>query len=314
MCTTAAIHLNGKFMLARSLDLEYDFGDGVTLVPRNYPLRLRSGDIFMRHPAFIGTAAIVDGYPLLADGMNEYGLCIAGLRFPDSDEYARITKRGKINLAPFEIIPYILSMAKCTDEAIRLISKSHIVDIPFNGSIENSPMHFHVTDGVSGAIIELSDGGLHVYEDKAGVLTNSPPYPFQLYNLAHYLNIDRGEPKTSHGARVFSAGLMAHGLPGDYSSTSRFVKAAWLIRTHDAPRGCEEAVAQSIINAVSPPYGSVVGDSGGYHFTRYTALMVPDDMSYTITPFGGATRKFAIKKESRNLDSLILLGKITSFS
>ena len=312
MCTTAAIRLNDKFIFARSLDLEYDFGDGVTLVPRNFPIRLRGGDVLLRHPAFIGMAAVVDGYPLLADGMNEYGLCVAGLRFPDSDAYGRVTKRGRTNLAPFEIIPYILSRAKCTEEATKLISDAHIVDIPFNDSIENSPMHFHINDGVSGAIIELTDGALHIYEDKCGVLTNSPPYPFQLYNLAHYLNIEKGEPKNSHGARVFSRGLMAHGLPGDYSSTSRFVKAAWLTRELIAPIGCEEAVAESIIRAVSPPYGSVIGDGGKMHYTRYTALMQPSTASYTLSPFGKETKKYKIEKESRDNDSLTVLNKIIS--
>ena len=312
MCTTVCIHLNERFIFARSLDLEYDFGDGVTLVPRNYPLRLRGGEVFLRHPAFIGMAAVVDDYPLFADGMNEYGLCIAGLRFTDSDAYGRMIKRGKTNLAPFEIIPYILSMAKSTDDAVKLLSASHIVDIPFNDLIENSPMHFHITDGVTGAIVELTDGVTHIYEDKVGVLTNNPPYPYQLYNLAHYLNIERGEPKKSHGARVFSAGLMAHGLPGDYSSTSRFVKAAWLSRTLTAPVGYENEVAKSFIRAVSPPYGSVIGDGGKMHYTRYTALMDPKERSYTIDFFGKDTEKFKIEKESRDLDSLSILNKITS--
>ena len=313
MCTTACIHLNERFIFARSLDLEYDFGDGVTLVPRNYPLRLRCKDVFLRHPAFIGMAKIVEDYPLLADGMNEYGLCVAGLRFPDSDAYGRIIKRGKTNLAPFEIIPYLLSMAKSTDEAVKLLLSSHIVDIPFNDAIENSPMHFHITDGVSGAIVELTDGIMHVYEDKAGVLTNSPPYPFQLYNLAHYLNIERGSPKISHGAHVFGSGLMAHGLPGDYSSTSRFAKAAWLCRATTAPSGAEAEVAESFIRAVSPPYGSVITDSGKLHYTRYIALMEPKEKSYTVKAFGNRSEKFKIEKESRDLDSLSLLNRITSF-
>ena len=312
MCTTVNLNLNGKFIFARSLDLEYDFGDGVTLVPRNYPLRLRSGEVYMRHPAFIGMAAVVDGYPLFADGMNEHGLCVAGLRFPDSDAYSKTIKRGKTNLAPFEIIPYLLSTAKCTEDAVKLIAASHIVDVPFNDSIENSPMHFHISDGVSGAIIELYDGEMHIHEDKCGTLTNSPPYPFQLYNLAHYLNIDRKEPKISHGARVFSRGLMAHGLPGDYSSTSRFVKAAWLARTVSAPEGYESEVAESFIRAVSPPYGSIVGARGEMHYTRYTALMIPSEKSYTATPFGKRSESFKIEKESRDLDSLLILNKITS--
>lgn len=312
MCTTAAIHLNDRFIFARSLDLEYDFGDEVVLVPRNCPIKLRSGEVFLRHPAFIGMAAVVDNYPLLADGMNEYGLCIAGLRFPDSDSYAKIMRRGVTNLAPFEIIPYLLSMAKSTDEAVKLVLGSHIVDIPFNDSIENAPMHFHINDGVTGAIIELTDGRLHAHEDKVGVLTNSPPYPYQLYNLAHYLNLERGEPKNSHGARVFGAGLMAHGLPGDYSSTSRFVKAAWLCRTREAPRGDEMAVAESFMRSVTPPYGSVIGDGGKIHYTRYVSLMVPSEKSYTAIPFSKTAKRLTIEKESRDLDSLIILEKITS--
>ena len=307
MCTTASIHLNEKFIFARSLDLEYDFGDGITLVPRNFQLKFRGKDTSVRHSAFIGMAKVVDGYPLFADGFNEHGVCIAGLRFPDSDAYFNIKKRDKINLAPFEIIPYILATSKCARDAVAAMRNTHIVDIPFNDEIENTPMHFHITDGIEGAVVELSNGELNIYEDKAGVLTNSPPYPYHLYNLAHYLNLEPGSPKTSHGARVFSHGLMAHGLPGDYSSTSRFVKAAWLCRNACSPIGHETEVAESYIKAVSPPFGSVVSHNGGVHFTRYTALMEPGAMKYTLSAFGMPPKSATIEKESLDEDSLRIL-------
>ena len=314
MCTTANINLNGKFIFGRTLDLECAFGDGVVLVPRNFPIKLRSGKIILRHTAFLGMAAIRDGFPLFADGMNEYGLCIAGLNFPDSDEYAKHTSRNKTNLAPFEIIPYLLSMAKSADEAAGLIKDAHIVSIPFSDTIENTPLHYHVSDGVCGFIIEWTDGALHVYEDKVGVLTNSPPYPYQLYNLAHYLNIGREEAQNSHGARVFGKGLMAHGLPGDYSPTSRFAKAAWLCQTKNAPDGCELAVAESFMRAVAPPYGSIITENGKMHFTRYISLMQPSDSSYNVIFPKNGCESVKAKKESLDLDSLkILCKRTTSF-
>ena len=39
------------------------------------------------HFAIMGMGIINNNYPLYYDGVNEYGLCMAGLNFPDNAVY-----------------------------------------------------------------------------------------------------------------------------------------------------------------------------------------------------------------------------------
>ena len=44
------------------------------------------------HYAIIGTAIVAEGFPLFYDGMNEKGLCAAGLNFPENAVYYEFSK------------------------------------------------------------------------------------------------------------------------------------------------------------------------------------------------------------------------------
>lgn len=102
MCT-AATYCNGDFYFGRNLDYEFSYGEHVTIMPRNYPIRLHSGALD-RHHAMIGMAHIQDDYPLYYDAVNEKGLCIAGLNFVGNAVYPPVT-RGVASVAQYALIP-----------------------------------------------------------------------------------------------------------------------------------------------------------------------------------------------------------------
>lgn len=309
MCTSVSFKKNGKFLFGRNLDLEYEFGDGVLFMPRNYPLRLRSGEIALRHYALMGVGIVKGDYPLYADGMNEHGLCIAGLRFPDSSGYSMTAKDGYTNLAPFEIIPYLLAKCKNTEEARAVLDRCNVVDIPFDDDTPNAPMHFHISDGADDLTLEFYGGKMNVYENTPGVLTNSPPFPFHLYNLSHYLRIGRDTPKSQMGAVIFGAGLSSCGLPGDFSSTSRFVRAAWLRENFECDAASEARALLSLLQLVAVPEGCVMTESGKRHFTRYSAVMDTENKHFIIlrsSPLQPTTA--SMKKESLDEDSLEIVS------
>lgn len=52
MCT-AATYCSGDFYFGRNLDYEFSYGEHVTIMPRNYPIRLHGGALD-RHYAMIG--------------------------------------------------------------------------------------------------------------------------------------------------------------------------------------------------------------------------------------------------------------------
>ena len=81
MCTAISFNSNTNHYFGRTLDFERRFNESITITPRNYLLKYCKNESEWNHFAFIGTAIIIDDYPLYYDATNEYGLSIAGLSF-----------------------------------------------------------------------------------------------------------------------------------------------------------------------------------------------------------------------------------------
>ena len=119
MCTAITYHTRDHYF-GRTLDLEYNYQEQVTVTSRNYEFRFRRKGGTERHYAIIGMATVVDGYPLYYEAANECGLAMAGLNFPGNAYYAPVAE-GKDNIAPFEFIPWILAQCKSLGEARELL-------------------------------------------------------------------------------------------------------------------------------------------------------------------------------------------------
>ena len=106
MCTCLNLKTKDNYF-GRNLDLEYRFYEKVVVTPRNYEFKLKSKGSFKTKYAMIGMATVVDNYPLYADATNEKGLSIAALNFPNNAAYYNEVAEGKINITPFELIPWL---------------------------------------------------------------------------------------------------------------------------------------------------------------------------------------------------------------
>lgn len=252
MCT--AILWNSYF--GRTLDYELSFGEQVVLVPRRMPLEFCIKPPLKSHYAILGMAAVQSGVPLFFDGMNERGLAMAGLQFA---EFADYSKGG--TLAPFELIPWVLGQCADLAQARRLLRGQQLCDISFAKDLPNAPLHWMIADGSGALILEPTAEGLQMYDATEGVLTNSPPYPYHKLRYEELQHLS-AEP-APHSAR---RGLQAVGLPGDYSSASRFIRAAF-IRAH--LRGEGEGAFYSMTDNISVPRGCIRLPQGDA-FTRYT--------------------------------------------
>ena len=73
MCTAATYYAKDHYF-GRNLDLEFSYHEEITIVPRNYPFIFRKCEGINHHYAMIGTAFVVEGYPLFYDAVNEKGL------------------------------------------------------------------------------------------------------------------------------------------------------------------------------------------------------------------------------------------------
>lgn len=278
MCTSLALN-TPDFYFGRNLDLECSFGEQVVITPRRYPIAFRKAAKNSRHYAFIGMAAIVDGYPLYADAMNEMGLAAAGLNFPGNAWYSPNEEYDKLNISPFELIPWLLSRCKDLCQARSLLAKTHLTAIPFRKGYPLSPLHWHIADETGSIVLEATRQGMRIYDNPAGVLTNNPPFDFHMTNLNQYMNLTPGLSENhfspSLSLSAFGRGMGAIGLPGDYSPASRFVRAAFLRGNSVCENTVQSAVTQffHLLDNVSMPSGSVRLEENRLEITRYSCCM-----------------------------------------
>lgn len=278
MCTSIAMKTN-DFYFGRTMDFEYNFNECVVFTPRNYPLPFRRTSIMDRHYAMLGMATVAEGYPLYADAVNEKGLCIAGLNFPDNAYYPPQEDSENKNISPFELILWILGQCATTAEVKTLLASTHLVSIPFSPTLPLAPLHWHIADSTGSLVLENTKNGMELYDNPVGVLTNNPTFGFQTTNLCQYMNLISGSPQNCFSSIKslvpFGQGLGSFGLPGDYSPASRFVKAAYLSMNSVCEKDEMSSISQffHILDSVSMIRGSVVTPHELYDVTTYSCCM-----------------------------------------
>jgi len=310
MCTSMAMKTSG-FYFGRNMDIDYGFGEQVVIAPRNYPFQFRKAGCGSRHSAIIGMAAIKENYPLYAEAMNEQGLCMAGLNFPYNAYYPDYTENEKYNISPFELIPWILGSCRNLIEAKRLLSETHIIAVPFSENLPLTPLHWHIADKSGSIVVESMKDGMHVYENPVNVLTNNPPFEFQMYNLAQYLNLHTGVPEncfSEKGILPFGKGLGSYGLPGDFSPASRFVKTAYLLLNSVCDTDENSSVSQffHILDSVSVVSGGILPNSTSRYLTTYSCCMNADRGVYYYKTYSN-NRISAVNMKKENLHSQKLI-------
>lgn len=261
MCTAINLHKSDHYF-GRNLDLEYHYNEEVVIMPQGYHFPFRHAQSRSHYP-MIGIATVIHGIPLYYDAANVHGLSMAGLNFPKYAKYYP-QKNTAVNIAPFEIIPWILRHCRSVDEATVLLEGINITNVDFNDSLPTTPLHWIVSDKIRSIVIESTISGMQVHDNPIGILTNSPPFSYHLHNLCNYLNITNGSPKgdliRSYSLKPYSNGMGGIGLPGDFSSSSRFVRAAYLLANSECGDAETECVNQffHILDAVAHPSGSVI--------------------------------------------------------
>ncbi len=283
MCTTIAVS-SDRFYFCRNMDIECDFGQQVVLVPRHAPLAFRREDPLPSHPAILGMARLQDGYPLYADAMNEHGLCMAGLNFPGFAHYPDGRSWKPYTITPYEMIPWVLGQCRTLSEARALLERTELAAIPFHEELSLTPLHWHIADKTGSLAVEPLRDGLHISDDPAGVLTNSPPLDAQLAHLGQYLCLTPDEPDAGFDGMFppLSKGLGNIGLPGDVSSMSRFVRTAILRKQAVFHGDADYDIAQCfhLLDAVSVINGTIRLPDDGEYCTIYRCCMEPSAMRY----------------------------------
>lgn len=276
MCTAITYKTRSAYF-GRTLDVECSFGEEVIVTPRNFEVVFRHTLAQNSHFAIIGMGIVKDGYPLYFDAANECGLAMAGLRFADNAYYFDL-QEGKENVASFELILWLLGSCRNLHDVRQKLQNLNICNTPFSPAFPTAPLHWMVTDGDQSLVIESSAEGLRIYPNPVGVLTNNPPFSYHMWHLCDYMTLSKDAPVAHLGKDFlapYSRGMGAMGLPGDFSSASRFVRAAFA--RENAVSAPDEAASVSqffhVLGSVEQIRGCVRLPDGSLEATAYTSCI-----------------------------------------
>ncbi len=311
MCT--AISYTGRdHYFGRNLDLEYSFQEQVTITPRNYTFHFRNGTNLTSHYAMIGMATIDNDYPLYYEATNEKGLSIAGLNFPGNAVYYPKSD-SKINITPFELIPYLLGSFQTVQEVLCAIDSINLWNEPYSENYPLSPLHWIIADRSNSIVVEPLSDGIHIHQNPVGVLTNNPPFDFHMHHLAQFMALSPNAPENHFSNELslkpFSLGMGSYGLPGDPSSPSRFIKAAFVMHNsiHENTESASVSQFFHLLSSVAQQKGITHVHDGKYEFTLYSSCCNTIKGIYYYTTYDNQSIT-AVNMHAENLDTTELIS------
>ncbi len=262
-CTGVTLHArDGGTVSARTIDWAESATNNIyTVVPRGYVSRsllpdgTQNGMTFVAKYGFVGLGP--ERPEFVVDGTNEAGLNAGLFYFPDYGEYQKYDEAARnTSVADLQVVSWILSNFATIDEVRNNINNIRVINIYPN----SSTAHWRITEPSGRVVVmEIINGTPTFHEDEIGVIANAPRFDWQLTNLNNYVNLraDTAEPLKLGPDTLtsFSGGTGLLGLPGDFSSPSRFVRAAFLGNFAPQQQSTESTVpiAFHILNNLDVP-------------------------------------------------------------
>lgn len=272
-CTGISLRSSdGAAVVARTV--EWALSDAqhnkIMIVPRNKIFKSKTPDGFNGQQwtgqyGFVSMTAY--DQPFGPDGMNEKGLYVGMYYLPGYASYNTYKPElSDRSMSVGDFMQWMLSSFVTVEEVKRHINDIRVITVDdpnFGGAA--LPFHWKVADASGESIIiEIVDEGkIEIYDAFLGVITNSPTYDWHLTNLRNYIKLS---PTPSQPISVdnldltpLGAGSGLKGLPGDYTPTSRFVRAATLTATARPLVTADDAVFEAfrILDSFNIPLGAV---------------------------------------------------------
>lgn len=238
------------------------------IVPRGYvqhsyvPGYTLDGMKMVARYGYVGLS--VEQKEFVVEGLNEAGLSAGLFYFPGYGQYEAYNETQKQqSVTDLQLVSWILGSCANVEQVKEAVAKAHVIAIDPRAST----VHWRFADASGRQIVlEIIGGKPCFYENKLGVLTNSPGFEWQMTNLNNYVNLYAGtaEAKKLDGVQIasFGAGSGFLGIPGDVTPPSRFVRAAFYQATAPLQEKAEDAVRQSfqILNNFDIPIGVEFAD------------------------------------------------------
>ena len=273
---------DGNYIYARTLEFDLGIESEVLFIPRNYVLKSsQSGnkDTFSWKTTYAAIGANGMHIENFVDGINEKGLAGGLFYFPGFAKYESVSEEDLSRAIPMWILlTYILTQCASTDEVKELLKTIKISNELMPNWPSKFPPSLHIiVHDIKGnsLVIEVSDGVVKTFDSQLGIMTNSPNYDWHMTNLSNYINLDNEDVASkklgNFDVKAVSLGTGMLGLPGDFTSPSRFVRAT-LMTVNSVPKDTENSIDQvfHILNNFDIPEGFVVGKQLDRRLIEYT--------------------------------------------
>lgn len=259
MCTVTKY----KNTMGRNFDYEKSYKEQL--------ITINKGDFSNKYKIIGVATGYVQEYPLLFDGMNEQGLCCAGLAFEGNAKYNTYDEE-KNNVAAFDVTFWILSNFKNIAEVEKAFENVNIWCEPYSDDFPNTDLHWFVCDRTGSLVIEQTKDGLHTYRAD-GVLTNNPSYMEQCsyYRFSTALvGYDNAGPENPEW---LSRGRETDGLDGGYASDERFNRISFLKDKLEQSKNTFNDIVQCLhlLGSVEQIYGVTPVDDK-FEYTFYSIV------------------------------------------
>ena len=273
------------------------------------------GKQFVAEYGYVGIA--VEDNAFVMEGVNEAGLGAGLFYFPDYGEYMPYKEEDKsLTVSDMQFVAWVLSTCATIDEMVALLPTIRVVGTDPRAST----VHWRVTEP-SGrqVVVEIVNQEVKIHENPLGVLTNSPSFDWHITNLNNYVNLMAGAVEEREiGAltlKAFSGGTGLHGMPGDMTSPSRFVRAAIFQSTAPRLETAEETVVQAfhLMNNFDIPVGVQFSDPDlAPDMPSATQVTIVSDLQnqrlYYRTMYNSNIRCVDMKKIDFKRADFVLLG------
>lgn len=268
-CTGITLKTTEKNTIqARTIEWgEYNLNSKIIVSPRGkeFQSTMPTGKKGMKWKAkygFVGATLVSDSF--VGEGLNEKGLSTGVFYFKNYGELAPYNDNNlSKKITDMEFTKWLLSSFATVDEVKEAMKDITVVPVYIENGVPAPTGHWRVGDATGKTIvIEIVDNGkVNIYDNKVGVLTNSPDFKWQVTNLNNYINLYAGAAKEYdiNGEKIFpfGAGTGMLGLPGDITPPSRFVRAFFYTSTLQDLTDDYQAVTQAfhILNNFDIPLG-----------------------------------------------------------
>ena len=281
---------DGAILIGRSMEFAQPLKSEIVSHPRGETITSSApqGKPGLKWTSSYGYLAVnALGLNTAVDGLNETGLSIGGLWLPNDTEYPSVSAgQQQRALSVIDFGSWLLGNFATVAEvkqSLGLVTVWGPKVAELQGMVP--PLHYAIHDATGAAIVvEFIGGEMKIHDNPNGVLTNSPPFDWQIINLKNYVNLKalNAKPIDLSGMVLGQAGQGSGllGIPGDWTPPSRFVRATVFKEFAKPAENSEQGVnlANHLLNTVDIPLG-VIREKNAVADGDYTQWVVIKDLT-----------------------------------